>query len=210
MTRRHAPWTRSGWLALAAAGLGILALCSVIVAGGTVSQPERDVFLWVNGLPAGLASPLWIFQQAGNLVVATLVTVAVGLILRNRRLVLAAPVAAVSKLVLERIVKVFVERQRPGTSIGVEAILRDHVPDHGLSFVSGHAVITTAMAVLLTATLPVRWRAVPWVFVVLNGFGRVHAGAHNPLDIVGGAGLGLAIGATIAALLLAERRRGPV
>jgi undecaprenyl-diphosphatase len=117
--------------------------------------------------------------------------------------------AAVSKLVLERIVKVVVERPRPGTSIGVEAILRNDVPVHGLSFVSGHAVITTAMAVLLTSTLPVRWRVVPWVFVVLNGFGRVHAGAHNPLDIVGGAGLGLAIGATTAALLLAGRSREP-
>ena len=210
MTRPPAGWSRSRWLALAAAGLGILAICSVIVADGTVSQPERDVFLWVNGLPDWLDSPLWIFQQAGNLVVATLVTVAVGLVLRNRRLLLAAPVAAVSKLVLERMVKVLVERPRPGTSIGVEAILRDHVPVHGLSFVSGHAVITTAMAVLLTATLPVRWRAVPWVFVVLNGFGRVHAGAHNPLDIVGGAGLGLAIGATTAALLLAERSDAPV
>lgn len=202
-------WTRARWLALAGAGLGILAICSVMVADGSVSQPERDVFLWVNGLPDWLGSPLWLFQQAGNVVVATLVTVAVGLVLRNRTLVLAAPVAAVSKLALERIVKVLVERPRPGTSIGVEAILRDHVPAHGLSFVSGHAVITTAMAVLLTATLPVRWRAVPWVFVVLNGFGRIHAGAHNPLDIVGGVGLGLAIGATIAALLLVERTRGP-
>ena len=210
MTRRAVELSRARWLIVAGAGLGILAVCSIVVADGTVSQPERDVFLWVNGLPDWLDWPLWIFQQAGNVVVATLVTVAVGLVLRNRRLVLAAPVAAVSKLVAERIVKALVERPRPGTSIGVEAILRNDVPAHGLSFVSGHAVITTAMAALLTATLPVRWRAVPWVFVVLNGFGRVHAGAHNPLDIIGGVGLGLAIGATMAALLLSERSDAPV
>jgi membrane-associated phospholipid phosphatase len=30
--------------------------------------------------------------------------------------------------------------------------------------------------------------------VVLNGVGRVYVGAHNPLDIVGGAALGLVIG----------------
>jgi undecaprenyl-diphosphatase len=200
-----ARWSRARWLVLALAGLGVLAICSAVAAHGTVDQPEREVFLWVNGLPGWLDPPLWIFQQAGNIVLATLATAAVGLVLRSRRLVLAAPVAAVSKLLLERIVKIFVERERPGTSIGGEAILRGHVPVDGLSFVSGHATITAAMAVLLTATLPTRWRAAPWVFVALNGLGRVHAGAHNPLDIVGGVGLGLAIGAATVALLL---RRG--
>ncbi len=201
-----ARWSPARWLVLALAGLALLAVCSAVVAGGTVSRPEREAFLWVNRLPDGLESPLWIFQQAGNVVVATLVTAAVGLVVRNRRLVPAAALAAASKLVLERIVKLIVERPRPGTSIGDQAILRGHVPVDGLSFVSGHATITTAMAVLLTATLPVRWRAVPWVFVALNGLGRVHAGAHNPLDIVGGVGLGLAIGATTVALLVCRGR----
>lgn len=201
-------WPTARWLAVAVAGLAVLVACSVVVSGGAVSRPERRVFLWINGLPDWLGPPLWIFQQAGNIVVATLVVAGIGLVMRNRRLVLATLATAAAKVVLERVVKVLVERPRPGASIGHEAILRSHVPVDGLSFVSGHAVITTAMAVLLTATLPVRWRPVPWVFVVLNGLGRVHAGAHNPLDIVGGAGLGLAIGATTAALVLMSLRAG--
>ncbi len=193
---------RRRWLALAAVGLLILLVCSFVVANGTVTRPERAVFLWINRWPGWLDAPLWVFQQAGNLVIATLVTIAVGVVLRNRRLVTGALVVAGSKLVTERIVKVFVERPRPGTSIGSEAILRNDVPGNGWSFVSGHSTITTAMAVLLTATLPRRWRPVPWVFVTLNALGRVHDGAHNPLDIVGGVGLGLAIGGTTVALLL--------
>jgi len=31
-------------------------------------------------------------------------------------------------------------------------------------------------------------------FVVLNGVARIYVGAHNPLDVLGGAGLGLLIG----------------
>lgn len=193
---------RARWLLLALGGLAVLAACSAVVADGTVSQPERDVFLWINGLPAWLGAPLWIFQQAGNIVVATAATAGVGLALRNRRLVLAALFAAGAKLALEPVVKAVVERPRPGTSIGGEAILRHHVPVDGLSFVSGHSTITVAMAVLLATSLPRRWMVVVWTSVLLNGFGRVHAGAHNPLDIVGGGGLGLAIGATAVAILL--------
>jgi membrane-associated phospholipid phosphatase len=48
---------------------------------------------------------------------------------------------------------------------------------------------------MLMAVLPGRWRAAPWVIVALDGLARMYVGAHNPLDIVGGAGLGLVVGA---------------
>jgi len=52
----------------------------------------------------------------------------------------------------------------------------------------------TAVATLLTPVLNGRWKVVPWAFVVLNGVARIYVGAHNPLDVIGGAGLGLLIG----------------
>jgi len=72
-----------------------------------------------------------------------------------------------------------VERGRPGSTVG-DVVLRGDVPTHGLSFVSGHAVITSAAAVMLMAVLGARWRWAPWAVVVLNGLGRIHVGAHNP------------------------------
>jgi undecaprenyl-diphosphatase len=70
--------------------------------------------------------------------------------------------------------------------------------------VSGHAVITAAVAGLITPVLPRRWRVVPWVLVILNGIARIYVGAHNPLDIVGGIGAGVLIAGILNAVLLPE------
>ena len=71
--------------------------------------------------------------------------------------------------------------------------LRGDVSSHGPSFVSGHAVLVTALAGLVTPYLRGRWKIVPWVLVGLVMFTRVYVGAHKPLDLVCGAALGLVI-----------------
>jgi undecaprenyl-diphosphatase len=45
----------------------------------------------------------------------------------------------------------------------------------------------------VTPYLRGRWRIVPWVVVGLVMLTRVYVGAHNPLDVVCGAALGLAV-----------------
>ena len=193
---------RAGAL-VSGAGLVVLVACGVIARNGRVGPAEKSVFRAVNELPGWVYRPLWVFQQLGNIVVAVLVMLAVAALLRRRRLALAAVLGIVAKLALERAVKAVVERRRPGTTIG-DIVARGDVVRDGLSFPSGHAVITTAFAVALMGALPRRWRPLPWVVVALNGLGRIYVGAHNPLDIVGGCGLGLVIGGGLYALVASE------
>ena len=187
-------------LAVAGAGLVLLVICGAVANNGRVGGAERGVFRAVNDLPAWLYKPLWVFQQFGNLFVALAIGVVLALLLRRWWVALAIVAAAGLKLAGERGVKEIVERARPGTTIGA-IHARGNVPLHGLSFVSGHSVIVTAMATLLTPVLHGRWKLVPWAFVVLNGVARVYVGAHNPLDVVAGAGLGLLIGGLLNALV---------
>ena len=163
------------------------------------------MFHAVNNLPGWLYGPMWVYQQFGNLAVASVLLLVIAGIVRRPKLAAAATLAVGTKLVLERVVKHFVERHRPGLTIG-DIIVRGDVHLRGLSFVSGHAVITSAAATMLMAVLPRRWRPLPWIIVVLNGVARIYVGAHNPLDVVGGAGLGLVIGAP---LYLWLSRTGP-
>jgi undecaprenyl-diphosphatase len=181
-------------------GLTVLAVGMLIVRDGSVSDPEEAVFDVVNGLPDALEPVLWPFQQLGALFVGPFVAI-VALILRRYRLAAAAILATVGKLVLERVVKALVSRERPGTSIGADANLRGDVSASGESFVSGHAVLVTALAGVVTPYLPGRWKAVPWVLVGLVMLGRVYAGAHNPLDVICGAALGLVIAGAINLVL---------
>lgn len=183
---------RSADALVAGAGLAILAACGVVAADGTVGGPERTVFEAVNGLPALLDAPMHAAQFLGILAIGPLVAVA-ALVLRRYRLAAAAALVTVLKLGAERVVWQMVERDRPGVT-EPNAIVRAGTPASGVSFVSGHVVLVTGLAVVITPYLPGRWRLLPWAVVGLVGFARMYLGAHNPLDVLGGAALGLAIG----------------
>jgi undecaprenyl-diphosphatase len=76
---------------------------------------------------------------------------------------------------------------------------------HSDSFPSGHTATSFACATVLAALVP---RAAPafYVLALAIGYSRVYVGVHWPLDVVGGAVLGVAT----ALLLLAIARRRSV
>jgi membrane-associated phospholipid phosphatase len=174
------------------AGLAVLALGMVVVRDQSVPDLEEDLFRAINDLPGALYPMLWPFQQLGAILVGPAAAI-VAAVARRYRLALAMILATVAKLSAERVVKAIVTRRRPGTSIGLDIHLRGDVGVGGESFVSGHAVLVAALAGVVTPYLGGRWRIVPWVVVGLVMLTRVYVGAHNPLDVVCGAALGLAI-----------------
>jgi membrane-associated phospholipid phosphatase len=186
--------------------LAVFAGCAVVAADGRVGSAERAVFHAINGLPEWLYRPMLVFQYLGVLAVP-LVVAAGALALRRWRLAVALVLVVPLKLAAEKVPKQLVQRERPGATVP-DAILRG-VPHNGLSFVSGHAIITFAVAGLLALVLPRRWAVVAFVLATLNAVARVYLGAHNPLDVVGGAAVGLGIAAVLDLLLDVGRdRRG--
>jgi membrane-associated phospholipid phosphatase len=192
-------------LVVLVASLAVFAVCAVIAADGQVGPVERAAFHAVNGLPDWLYQPMLVFQYLGVLAMP-LIVAAGALAFRRWRLAAALVLVVPLKLALERVVKLLVQRQRPGTTVA-DAVLRG-VHSGGLSFVSGHAIITFAIAGLLALVLPRRWAVMAFVLATLNAVARVYLGAHNPLDVVGGAAVGLAIAAALDLVLDVARDRG--
>jgi membrane-associated phospholipid phosphatase len=183
------------WLAAGAVGL---VLCALPVHADRVAGPEADAFRLVNDLPSVPFGVVWVPMQLGNLLVVPAAVLA-ALAFRRWRLAAGLALAGAGVYALAKVVKHFVLRGRPSGLLD-EVVVRGAAP-HGLGFVSGHIAVVTALALVAWPWLP-RWgRWAAGVAVAAVFFTRLYVGAHLPLDMVGGAALGVAVGALVRLLL---------
>jgi membrane-associated phospholipid phosphatase len=188
------------------AGAALLLLSALPVHADSISDLEAGVFRLVNDLPSLPFAVVWVPMQLGNFLVVP-VAVLVALLARRWRLALGLALAGGGVYALAKVVKHYVLRGRPDTLLE-DVLVRGATP-HGLGFVSGHIGVVTALALVAAPWLP-RWGRWALVAAVVAVFlSRMYVGAHLPLDMVGGAGLGLAVGAAVR-LLLGRPRPRPV
>jgi undecaprenyl-diphosphatase len=178
---------------IAVLGGAILLIASwvVVTAADRLPQWEANLFEAVNGLPDWFWPLLWTPMQVGSYVGSLVVVGLTWFVSRDLRLTLAALVASQLAFWLAKAVKGSVLRGRPAELLSNVHLREDA---HGLGYVSGHTAVVFALAAVLAPELPRRWQVVTCVVAVTVAFARVYAGAHLPLDVVGGAGLGLLVG----------------
>jgi uncharacterized membrane protein YbhN (UPF0104 family)/membrane-associated phospholipid phosphatase len=202
-TARGAPRPHAGWARLRHVRrhpgdvLRVLVGGLVVTAGalaahhGHVFAFDSNLFRLVNQLPGALGGPLLVVMQLGA-VAAVPAIAAVALAAHRPRLARDLALSGGLAWVLARLVKDVVGEARPVAllqGVVVRAV------STGLGYPSGHVAVAAALATAAGPWLPRPARRAAWWGVWLVALGRMYAGAHLPLDVVGGAALGWAVGA---------------
>lgn len=188
---------RAGAAVATGAAVALLAVSWVLALPDTVSGAEEWVFRVFNDLPDWLEAPMWPVMQLGAILIVPAAALGAYLVWRRWQPAAALAGSALLAWVLAKVVKEFVERGRPHEYL-TDVNLRPEWT--GLGFVSGHAAVAFAMATVVSPRLGTAGKTVVWAGAAATGVLRMYTAAHLPLDIVGGAALGVALGA--AALLV--------
>jgi len=203
------PGARAAGL-LAGLGAVVFGASAVVLKAGATGW-DLSLFRFLNEVPPAAASVLTplvhLFLPIGIVIAVVLMA---GYVVAWTRSVLplaAGAAAAGAAWALANAAKVIANRPRP-YQVVADAVLRQP-PAHGTSFPSSHTAVTVAVVIALVPFLP---RALAWVaiaYAVLVGWSRVYLGVHYPLDVLAGAGIGMAVGGLVLlALGVLLRRAG--
>ena len=107
----------------------------------------------------------------------------------------------------QRTGKSLIDRERPAFRYPDPAPLMQ-IP-HTHSFPSGHAAVSFACADTLARFTSRRAAIALYILAALISWSRVYVGAHYPLDVLGGAIVGLALARALRLLPAALRRSRP-
>lgn len=189
------PVVRS-WRDLVLVGVGsvLLVLSALPVHVHSISGAERSVFRAINDHTVLPFIVVWTIMQLGNFLAVPAVALAAAL-WRRWRLAIGMLTGGVVTYYLAKVVKQIVERGRPASVLD-DVHIRG-TASLGRGYVSGHAAVVTLLAVLAWPYLGRRGRVAAAVVAIFVCLARVYVGAHLPLDIVGGAALGLAVAGSV-------------
>lgn len=178
---------RWAWSALASGG--VLGGTAVVASTG-VPEWEADVFVALHDVPPFVDTLLWLPMQLGSAWAPPLVALVGWQVSRSWRPTVGALVAGWGGWWLAKAMKSGIDRGRPAAELNDE-LVRGSAVTEGLGFVSGHATVAFACAAIIAPYLPGRWPIVAWGLAAAVALARVVVGAHLPLDVVGGAALGI-------------------
>lgn len=178
------------------AGAAALLVTAAAVDRDRVGRCEAAAFRAVNGLPGSLYVPAWAVMQLGTLGAAPAAAGAAWLA-GDRELAGLLLAGGTGTWALSKVVKQMVGRPRPAALIpGTRVRGREAA---GLGYLSGHVGVAAALTAAAFPRLGKAGRAATLGAVPLVGLTRIYVGAHLPLDVIGGAGLGLVVEAALAA-----------
>ncbi|MBN2840436.1 MAG: phosphatase PAP2 family protein [Coriobacteriia bacterium] len=185
-------------LVLMTIGAAVL-VTSTLLAKRRVYDWEVAVFQAINGLPGSIRPYLWVLNQYGTAVTIP-VAAAVALLFRRWLLALSLAISGVAVYVLARVIKEYVSRGRP--SAFVEGVVeRETFSSDSLGYPSGHAAVAWAITIIVLAYVGRPWQIAAIALAIVVPIVRMYVAAHLPLDLIGGAALGITVASAVNLLI---------
>ena len=183
---------------------GVLALLVsyLLLDGGVAPAWEADAFHAINGLSDWLDPPIRAVMLLGTLL-AIPACALVAAAFRRWGLAIGLIAAGATGQFLSKVIKDAVERGRPADLLE-DVVLRGS-PAHGFGYASGHTSVAFSLAACAMWALDGIWRVVVLALAAIVGLARIYVGAHMPLDVLGGAALGLVVGTLVSMALPPDR-----
>jgi membrane-associated phospholipid phosphatase len=175
-------------LAVAAIAAGLVVTGAVAARSGRWLDAESRAFQAVNGLDARAERLAWAAMQLGSLG-GSLTTAGLVALGGDSRLGRRLGIVCLVTWLGAKAIKPHVGRGRPVTELARVRVLGRQ--QSGLGYPSGHAAVSMATASVLAPHLPPRMRRMIWASALVVGTTRMYVGVHLPLDIAGGAALGI-------------------
>jgi glycosyltransferase 2 family protein len=185
-------------------GSAVLATSALLARRGAYGW-EIVAFRAVNDLPGQLWHVLWVLNQYGTVVTIPIVT-AVALLFRRWVLAVTLGISGVGVYLLSKVIKEFVGRGRPAALVDGVAE-RESFATGSLGYPSGHAAVAWAITLILLPRVGRTWQIAAIVLAIVVPVVRMYVGAHLPLDLIGGAALGMTIASATNLLFGIPRRR---
>jgi undecaprenyl-diphosphatase len=173
----------------------VVLVASAVLARRGVYEWEIVTFQAINGLPGGIRPVLWVLNQYGTAITIP-VTSAIALVFQQWLLALSLAISGVAVYFLAKVIKTYVDRGRPAALIE-EVVEREGFSPNSLGFPSGHAAVAWAITIILLAYLGRPWQIGAIVLAIVVPLVRMYVAAHLPLDLIGGAALGVMVASAV-------------
>ncbi|MFQ5949035.1 MAG: phosphatase PAP2 family protein [Acidimicrobiia bacterium] len=157
-----------------------------------IGESEERLFRAVNDLPDSIHVPVWIVMQFGSLAsvgASALIARAV----KGRSVARRLAISGFTMWTFCKAVKRLIGRGRPDLHLE-EVKVRGRLQSGG-GFPSGHTAVAVALATVAGSASSLETARLLRAAAAAVGLARIYVGAHLPLDVLGGAALGLATGA---------------